>query len=92
MRTASHHLRRIDNTLRAAAVVALLLLSAAVLQDVLLLGFAASLVACVLAGAAAWLHDRTGIGAEWCLTAVIVLLASLCGAAVWLDGPPPRHR
>jgi predicted PurR-regulated permease PerM len=87
MRTASHHLRRIDHTLRATAVVALLLLGATLLQDVLLLGFAACLVACVLAGAASWLHHRTGVGPGWCLTAVIVLLTTLFCTGVWLDGP-----
>jgi len=87
MRTVSHHLRRIDYTLRAAAVVALLLLGASLLQDVLLLGFAACLLACVLAGAASWLHHRTGIGAGLCLTAVIVLLTTLFCSGIWLDGP-----
>jgi predicted PurR-regulated permease PerM len=87
MRTASHHLRRIDNTLRAIAVIALLLLGASLLQDVMLLVFAACLVACVLAGAASWLHHRTGIAAGWCLTAVILLLTALFCGGIWFDGP-----
>jgi predicted PurR-regulated permease PerM len=87
MRPASHHLRSIDHTLRAAAVAALLLLGASLLQDVLLLGFAACLAAGVLCGAASWLHHRTGLGAGWCLSAVIILLASAFGAGIWLDGP-----
>ncbi len=87
MGTADNHLRRIDHTLRAVAVIALLLLGASLLQDVLLIGFAACLVACVLAGAASWLHHRTGFGAGWCLTAVIVLLTALFCTGIWLDGP-----
>jgi predicted PurR-regulated permease PerM len=40
-----------------------------------------------LAGAASWLHHRTGFGAGWCLSAVIVLLTALFCTGIWLDGP-----
>jgi predicted PurR-regulated permease PerM len=82
-----HHLRGIDYTLRAVAIGALLLLTATVLQGVLLIVFAAILGACVLRGAATWLHRRTGLGTGWCLGMVIMLLAVLLGAGLWLQGP-----
>lgn len=81
------HLRGIDHTLRALAIAALLLLAAAVFQDVLLLVFAAVLAACVLRGAACWLHSRVGLGPGWWLALVIVLLALLVGGGLWLQGP-----
>ena len=88
MATSSwRHLRGIDYTLRAVAVVTLILLAVVVLQDVLLLVFAATLVACVLRGAAAWIHRHTGLRTGWCLTLVIVLLSLLFGLGLWLQGP-----
>jgi predicted PurR-regulated permease PerM len=86
MGTPDNHLRGIDHTLRAAAIGALVLLAASVLQDVLLLVFAACLVASVLRGAALWLHLRSGIGAGWCLSATILLIVVLFATGVWLDG------
>jgi predicted PurR-regulated permease PerM len=87
MRTADHHLRSIDYTLRAIAVAALLLLGVWLLQDVLLLLFAAILLACVLRGAATWLHARIGLGTGWCLVVVVVLILLPIVAGFWLQGP-----
>jgi len=81
------HLRGIDYTLRSVAIVTLLLLAIAVLQDVVLLIFAATLAACVLRGAADWLHLHIRLGTGWCLALVILLIALLVGGGVWLQGP-----
>jgi predicted PurR-regulated permease PerM len=81
------HLRGIDFTLRSIAITAVLLLTATVLQEVLLIVFAAILGACILRGAATWLHARIGLGTGWCLGLVIVLLVLLLGGVLWLQGP-----
>ena len=82
----TRHLRGIDYTLRAVAIAAPLLL-AVVLQDVLLLVFAAILAACVLRGAAVWLHRHIKLGTGLCLALVLVMLLLLIGGAIWLQGP-----
>lgn len=81
------HLRGIDYTLRTVAIVTLLLLAVTVLQDVVLLVFAALLAACVLRGAATWLHRHIGLGTGWCLALVVLLIAGSIGGGLWLDGP-----
>jgi predicted PurR-regulated permease PerM len=83
---ASRHVRGIDLTLRAVAVATLVLLGAILLRDVLLLIFAAVLAACVLRGAAVWLHARIGIGTGWCLALVLVSLMMLIIGGLWLQG------
>ena len=80
-------LRGINNTLRAVAVGALVLLAVTVLQDVLLLIFAAILAACVLHGAADWLHRRLGLPTGMWLCVVIVAITVLVGGGFWLQGP-----
>jgi predicted PurR-regulated permease PerM len=86
MGTEQNHHRNIDYTLRSAIIAALLLLAAAALGDVLLLVFAAILVASVLRGGATWLHRRTGLGTGWCLAIVVVLIVLLFTALFWLEG------
>jgi predicted PurR-regulated permease PerM len=81
------NLRGIDYTLRAVAIAVPVLLAATMLRDVLLLVFAAVLAACVLRGAATWLHGHIGLGTGWCLAVVIVLLVLLIGIGLWLQGP-----
>ena len=85
--SAHRHLRGVDYTLRTIAVTAVVLLAATVLQDVLLLVFAAVLAACVLRGMAVWLHAHTGLGTGWCLALVLVLLVALLGGGLWMQGP-----
>jgi predicted PurR-regulated permease PerM len=87
MRTAGHHLRNIDYTLRSAVIAAVLLLVASQLGDVLLLLFAATLVASVLRGGAVWLHNLTGLATGWCLTIIVALIALLFTGLFWLEGP-----
>lgn len=80
-------LRNINRTLLAVSIGALLLLAVTVLQDVLLLVFAAILAACVLRGAAVWLHRHLKLGTGLCLTLVIVVVTLLVGGGLWLQGP-----
>lgn len=80
-------LRNINNTLLTVAIGALVLLAAAVLQDVLLLIFAAILVACILRGAALWLHRRLGLATGLWLCVVIVVITLLVSGGLWLQGP-----
>jgi predicted PurR-regulated permease PerM len=87
MLTTGHHLRNIDYTLRSAVIAAVLLLVASQLGDVLLLVFAATLVASVLRGGAVWLHNLTGLATGWCLTTIVALIALLFTGLFWLEGP-----
>ena len=73
--------------MRAAAVGALLLMGIAVLRDILLLTFAAVLIACVLRGAADQLHRRTALSEGWSLVAVVTALLLVLGVLVWWRGP-----
>ena len=82
-----NQLRNINHTLRAVAISAVILLAATVLQDVLLLIFAAILGACVLHGAALWLHRRLGLATGFWLCVVIVGITVLVGGGLWLQGP-----
>jgi predicted PurR-regulated permease PerM len=83
----NRYLRGIDATLRAVAITTVILLAAWILQSVLLLIFAAVLVACVLRGAANWLHARTGLREGFCLLIVTILIVSLLGFGLWMQGP-----
>lgn len=78
---------RIDRTLRGIAVGTALILAAWVLQDILLLGFAAVLLACILRGASTQLHHRSGLGQGWSLLAVVVALVLAASLLVWWRGP-----
>ncbi|MBN8926028.1 MAG: AI-2E family transporter [Rhodospirillales bacterium 69-11] len=79
-------LAAIERILRTTAIAAFLLLIAWLLRDVLLLGFAAVLLACLLHGVASFLHRRTGIGIDWTLAFVLVALAALFGGLIWWRG------
>jgi len=83
---AVRHLRGIDLTLRASAVGVLLLTALWVLRDILLLGFAAVLLACVLRGAGDSVHRRTGVGQGWALTIVVLAISITIGALLWWRG------
>ncbi len=80
-------LRRIDATLRASAIAAALALMVWLLRDIMLLIFAAVLIACVLRGGSHRLHRETGLGEGWSLLAVIVALAVAIGSMAWWRGP-----
>ena len=84
---ANRRLRGIDRTLRVSASAAGLLFAVWLLRDILLLVFAAVLIACVLRGASNWLHRKTGIGPGWSLLAVVVALLVVAGGIGWWRGP-----
>lgn len=79
-------MRSMDRTLRAVAVSAALLLAAWVLRDVLLLAFAAILIACALRLASDKLSGLTGFGSGWCLTVVVLALLLLFILFGWWRG------
>jgi predicted PurR-regulated permease PerM len=83
---AIRHLRGIDRTLRASALGACLLIAIWVLRDILLLGFAAVLMACVLRGASGFLQSKTGAGSGLSLLAVVVIAALCLGILLWWRG------
>lgn len=80
------HLRGIDLTLRTAALGGLLLLAVWALRDILLLVFAAVLMACVLRGASAAVHRRSGLPYGWSLLVVVLVIALTLGALLWWRG------
>ncbi len=86
MDQATQHLRGIDRTLRTSALGALFLIAIWVLRDILLLAFAAVLMACVLRGASEILHRRTGVGSGLSLLAVVVAAALFLGILLWWRG------
>jgi predicted PurR-regulated permease PerM len=83
---ATQHLRGIDRTLRTSALGALVLLAVWVLRDILLLSFAAVLLACILRGASDLLHRKTGLGSSLSLLAVVVAAALFLGLVLWWRG------
>lgn len=74
-------------TLRVALLGGLALLLVWLLSDVLLLIFAAILMACVLHGGAAKINQWTGISRGWSLLLLIIVLLVVFGGAIWLRGP-----
>lgn len=85
-RTANQHLRGIDRTLRFGAIGLLAIAAAWAMRDILLLVFAAVLIACVLRGASNALDRRTGLGPNASLAVVIALLIATIVALVWWRG------
>ena len=83
---ATRHLRGIDRTLRASALGVCLLIAIWVLRDILLLAFAAVLMACLLRGASGFLQSRTGAGAGLSLLTVVVVAIFLLGVLLWWRG------
>ena len=80
-------LNSIAVTLRVALLGGLALLLIWLLSDVLLLIFAAVLMACVLHGGATKIHDWTGLSRGWALLLLIVVVLIIAGGGMWLAGP-----
>ena len=80
-------LHSIAVTLRIVLLGGLALLLVWLLSGVLLLIFAAILVACVLRGGADKIHHWTGLGKGWALLGEIVVLLGVTGVAIWWRGP-----
>lgn len=81
------HLCGIDRTARAVAITAAVLLAGYALRDVLLLAFAALLLACALRGASAQLSRILPIGPRWGLLIVVLALILAAALLVWWRGP-----
>ena len=88
--TGEHVLARrlasIEQTIRYASIGAFLILIVWLLRDIVLLGFAAMLIACVLRGAADFLHRRSGLDPSWSLAVVVGILVLLVSGLIWSRG------
>ncbi len=82
-----HALHSIAVTLRVALLGGLALLLVWLLSDVLLVIFAAVLMACVLHGGAAKIHDWTRLPRGWALLLLIVAVLLVAGLGLWWRGP-----
>ena len=76
----------IERILRTTSIAAFLMLIAWLLRDILLLGFAALLIACVLRGVAEFLHRHSGVDPNWTLALVVVMLAAFFAGLIWWRG------
>jgi predicted PurR-regulated permease PerM len=83
---SARHLREISRTLRISAVGLLLIIVLWGLRDILLLGFAAVLIACVLRGAGNVLHRHSGLGDGLSLLAVVSMIVLALGALMLWRG------
>ncbi|KIZ43190.1 permease [Rhodopseudomonas palustris] len=79
-------MKDISRTLRITAIGLVLIIVLWGLRDILLLGFAAVLIACVLHGAGDALHRRSGLGEGWSLLAVVLTLLLGLGALLFWRG------
>ena len=82
-----HALHSIAVSLRIALLGGLALLLIWLLSDVLLLIFAAVLMACVLHGGAEKIHGWTGLSRGWALLLLVTVVLVVTGGAAWLEGP-----
>ena len=84
---SQHALHSIAVSLRVALLGGLALLLVWLLSDVLLVIFAAVLLACVLHGGAEKIHHWTGLSRGWSLLALIVVVLLITGGSIWWRGP-----
>lgn len=77
--------RFITRTLIVIGLVALAL-AIWILRDVLVLAFAAVILAVVMVAPASWISDKTGIAQHWAVTLVAVLVFLAVAAVIWLAG------
>lgn len=80
-------LQGIERILRTVAIMAAVLLVGDVLREVLLLAFAAILVACVLRGASTQLSRIIPIAPRWSLLLVVLALIMVGALLAWWRGP-----
>jgi predicted PurR-regulated permease PerM len=85
-------LERISRLLRATVIAAAVVLLATALGEVVMIVFAAVLVAVLLRGAAARVGGLAGIGTGWSLMIVMLLLMGLVGGLGWWFGPDLAHQ
>lgn len=89
---AAGALEGMATVLRVAAFAAAVVLLVATLGEVVMIVFAAVLVAVLLRGAAARVGRLTGIGTGWGLLVVVVLLVGFFGGLGWWFGPDLAHQ
>lgn len=80
-------LQRIAAILSWALGFALVGIALWVLADVILLVFAAILIACVLHAAAEFVSAKTGLGPGWCLALILIGFTALVGYSGYSRGP-----
>ncbi len=85
--TSRRDLHSIAVSLRVALLLGLAMLLIWLLSAVLLLVFAAVLMACVLHGGASKINGWTGLPRGWALLLIIVGLLAVTGGAIWWRGP-----
>lgn len=76
----------IEQTIRYTSIGAFLILIIWLLRDIVLLGFAAVLIACVLRGVADVLRRRSGLNPSWSLVVVVGTLVALLAGLIWWRG------
>ena len=77
---------RIASVLRRIAIGAVLGVLVWALADVLLLVFAAIIVAVTLRGSAVWVSAKTGLPVGWSLALVVIGAFAVAGASLWWGG------
>ncbi len=82
----SRRIASIERTIRFTSIGALLILLVWLLRDILLLAFAAVLIACVLRGMADFLHRHSGLSQNWSLPLVVGILGMLFAGLIWWRG------
>lgn len=82
----TRYLRGIDQTFKIGVFGAFFLLGIWVLRDILLLGFAAVLLACAIRGASNIFHRKTGVGPSASVLIVFVGGTLLFGLLIWWRG------
>lgn len=85
-------LESIATLLRLVAITAGIVLLIVALGEVVVIVFAAVLVAVLLRGAAARFGRLAGIGTGWGLLVVLLLLAAILGGLGWRFGPDLAHQ
>ncbi len=82
----TRRLASIEQTIRYTSIGAVLILIIWLLRDIVLLGFAAVLIACVLRGVADFLRRRSGLDHSWSLAVVVGILVLLLTGLIWWRG------
>lgn len=77
---------RAATMLGAIALGGLFLLTIWLLPDVLLMIFAAVLIAIALHGSGAWVGSKTGLPIHWAMTLIVIGVLGLMAAVVWWGG------
>lgn len=86
MHDDSRIFRLVLKCLLAAALIAILVIAALRLLDLLILAFGASVIAVLLHALALWISRHSPLSEGWSLAVGLALMAALFAAGVWLFG------